>query len=336
MDRGGRPIEVSRGHDASTPSQIPARGWLDIFKRLFWSFNDDRIMLIAGGVTFYLLLALFPALAAFVSTYGFFADPATVTQHIALLDDLVPVDGLQIIHDHLDSLTSQDPGALGFGILLGLLVAFWSANNGVKAIFEALNIAYGEKEKRSFLWLNMVALAFTLGAMLTAVLMIAALGILPVVLNLMRLESMAEILLSLARWPLLVLVLGTGVMLLYRYGPSREPAKWRWLTWGATFSTLTWMAASAGFSYYLQNFAQYNVTYGSLGAIIGFMMWTWISVIILVLGAELNAAMEHQTAVDSTTGRPLPMGERGAFVADTVADGDGPSTAEAADIGAGR
>jgi membrane protein len=326
MENEDLKIDQSLGHDAKAPSQIPARGWIEVLKRLFRSFNDDRIMLVAGGVTFYLLLALFPALAAFVSTYGFFADPATVTQHVALLDDLVPVDGLQIIHDHLDNLATQDRGALGFGIILGLAVAFWSANNGVKAIFEALNIAYGEKEKRSFLHLNGLALTFTLGAMLTAVLMIAALGVVPVVLSFMRLDSMSETLLSVARWPLLVLVLGVGVLLLYRFGPSREPAKWRWLTWGAIFSTITWIAASAGFSYYLQNFAQYNVTYGSLGAIIGFMMWTWISVIILVLGAELNAAMEHQTVRDSTTGPSLPMGERGAVVADSLPDGDGAVT----------
>lgn len=288
--------------------------------RVAKSFNEDRVMLVAGGVTFYLLLALFPALAAFVSTYGFFADPATVTQHIALLDDLVPVDGLQIIHDHLDSLTSQDSGTLGFGILIGLAIAFWSANNGVKAIFEALNIAYNETEKRSFIWLNLVAFTFTLGVMLTAVVMVAAIGILPVALSFLRLDGMSELLLSLARWPLLILMIGAGFTLLNRYGPSREPAKWRWVTWGSALSTVIWLAASAGFSYYLQNFAEYNVTYGSLGAIIGFMMWTWVSVIILIMGAELNAEMEHQTTRDSTTGKPQPLGKRGAFVADTVAD----------------
>lgn len=277
-------------------------------------------MLVAGGATFYLLLALFPALTAFVSAYGFFADPATVTQHVAMLGALVPADGLDIIRERLGSLATQGSGALGIGIVVGLLVAFWSANNGVKALFEALNIAYGETEKRSFLWLNLVAFAFTLGAMFAAALLITAVGIVPVALALLRLEGLSELLISGLRWPVLVVLIGTGITLLYRYGPSREPAKWRWVTWGSAFATLVWIAASAAFSFYLQRFANYEATYGSLGAIIGFLMWTWISVIILILGAKLNAEMEHQTAIDSTTGAPQPMGERGAFMADTLGE----------------
>ena len=282
-------------------------------------------MLVAGGATFYLLLALFPALTAFVSAYGFFADPAAVTQHVAVLGALVPAEGLDIIRDRLESLATQDSGALGFGIAIGLLVAFWSANNGVKGLFEALNIAYGETEKRSFLRLNLVAFAFTIGAMVAAALLITAIGIVPVALALLRLGDLSEFLISALRWPVLVVLIGTGIALLYRYGPSRETAKWRWVTWGSAFATLVWIAASAGFSFYLQRFANYEATYGSLGAIIGFLMWTWISVIILILGAKLNAEMEHQTAVDSTTGAPQPMGQRGAVMADTLGEpvGDG-------------
>lgn len=277
-------------------------------------------MLVAGGATFYLLLALFPALTAFVSAYGFFADPATVTQHVAALGPLVPAEGLEIIRERLESLATQDSGALGFGIVLGLLVAFWSANNGVKALFEALNIANGESEKRSFIRLNLVALAFTLGAMLTAALLITAIGIVPVMLALLRLDGFSEALLRVLRWPVLLVVIGTGITVLYRYGPSREKAKWRWVTWGSAGATVMWVAASAGFSFYLRRFADYEATYGSLGAIIGFLMWTWISVIILILGAKLNAEMEHQTALDSTAGAPLPMGQRGAVMADTLGE----------------
>ncbi len=310
----------SRGRDASSPSEIPARGWLDVSMRIWHSVQTDRVMLVAGGATFYLLLALFPALTAFVSAYGFFADPSTVAQHVAALDRLVPTDGLQIISDRLESLALQDSGSLGIGIVIGLLVAFWSANNGVKALFEALNIAYGEMEKRSFLHLNAIAFGFTLGAMVAAAVLIAAVGVVPLMLALLRLGNWSELLLSLMRWPILLALSWGGTMLLYRYGPSREPAKWRWLTWGSLFATLVWMATSAAFSFYLQRFADYEATYGSLGAIIGFMMWTWISVIILILGGKINAEMEHQTSVDSTTGAPRPMGERGAVMADTLGE----------------
>lgn len=277
-------------------------------------------MLVAGGATFYLLLALFPALTAFVSAYGFFADPFAVTQHVAALDALVPSSGLDMITERLESLATQDRGALGFGIVVGLLVAFWSANNGVKALFDALNIAYGEAEKRSFLHLNLVAFSFTLGAMFTAALLIAAIGVVPVLLALLNLGDWSELLLRVLRWPVLLVLIGAGIMILYRYGPSRERAKWRWITWGGASATVAWIAASAAFSFYLQRFADYEATYGSLGAIIGFLMWTWISVIILILGAKLNAEMEHQTSIDTTTGSPRPMGRRGAFMADHIGD----------------
>lgn len=275
-------------------------------------------MLVAGGATFYLLLALFPALTAFVSAYGLFSDPAAVTQHIALLSALVPAEGLDIIRQRLESLVTKGSNELGVGVVIGLLVAFWSANNGVKALFEALNIAYGETEKRSFIQLNIVAFAFTLGAMFAAAALIIAVGIVPVALALLRLEGLSETLIGALRWPILVVLIGTGITLLYRYGPNRKKAKWRWVTWGSAFATLVWVTTSAGFSFYLQRFADYEATYGSLGAIIGFLMWTWVSVIILILGAKLNAEMEHQTAEDSTSGVSQPMGRRGAVMADTL------------------
>lgn len=317
-------LEQERGRDARSPSQIPLAGWKEVGWRVWDSVVEDRIMLVAGGATFYLLLALFPALTAFVSAYGLFANPADVMQHVDVLGALVPSQGLDIIRGRLESLATQDSGALGFGLVIGLLVAFWSANNGVKGLFEALNIAYGEGEKRSFLRLNLVAFTFTLGAMLAAALLITAVGIVPVALALLRLDGISETLVSASRWPVLIVLIGSGIALLYRYGPSREHAKWRWITWGSALATIVWIAASAGFSFYLQRFANYEATYGSLGAIIGFLMWTWISVIILILGAKLNAEMEHQTAIDSTTGAPKPMGERGAVMADTL--GGSPDT----------
>jgi membrane protein len=277
-------------------------------------------MLIAAGSTFYLLLALFPAMTAFVSVYGFLADRATVAANASLLVGILPGDSIQLIQTQLQAIAAQDTKILSVGFFIGLLVAFWSANNGVKAIFEALNVAYGEKERRSFLKLNLVSFIFTFGAIIFGMLLLGAVGIVPRLLQLFDLYGWGGVLLKLARWPVVLLIVAAAVSLMYRFGPNREYAKWRWLSLGAILATVVWLAASAAFTFYLTNFANYNATYGALGAVAGLMVWIWISVIILILGAELNAELEHQTAIDTTTGIPLPMGERGAVVADTLGE----------------
>ena len=313
-----RAREPGRGRKANAPTDIPMRGWRDVGWRMWAGFNEDRILLVAAGATFYLLLALFPALTAFVSLYGFVADPRTIADHIAFLGGVLPSGGLEIINTQLQALVKQDSDALSAGFLLGLAIALFSANSGIKSLFEGMNVAYGEAENRSFVKLNALSLAFTMGAILVGVCLIVSVGIVPAMLAFLRLDQWTELLISLLRWPLLLLLVGGGMTVLFRYGPSREKAKWRWLSVGAALATLVWLAASWAFSFYLQNFADYNATYGTLGAVIGFMMWTWISVIILLVGAELNAELEHQTSKDSTTGLPQPLGSRGAQMADTV------------------
>lgn len=313
---GGR--EKGRGRDADTPAEIPATGLTDVAWRLYAAVGEDRVMLIAAGVTYYLLLALFPAMAAMVSLYGFLASPAEIAGRIGFLSAVMPADALDIFLDQLTSFASQDNSTLSIGLLAGLGVALWSANNGMKALFEAMNVAYAETEKRSFLKLNAVSLLFTLGALLLVITLIVAMGVVPAVLAFLRLDQWAQTVIRLARWPLMILVVATGIAILYRFGPSRQPPKARWLTWGTGFATVFWLAASVAVSFYLANFANYNATYGTLGAMIGFMVWTWISVIIVIIGAEINAELEHQTAKDSTTGPPEPMGDRGAYMADTV------------------
>jgi len=310
--------EGERGRDAAWPSQIPALGWKDIGWRLWEEFNKDRVLLVAAGATFYLLLALFPALAAFVSLYGFVADPRTVADHVAYLGSLLPSAGLDLIRQQLQALAKQNTGALGTGFFIGLAIALWSANSGMKALFDAMNIAYEEREKRSFLKLNLMSITFTIGALIIGILLFLTVSVVPALLTYFYLDAWKETLIAAARWPILLVAIVTGISLLYRFGPSRQKAKWRWLSWGALIATVVWIAASWMFSFYLQHFANYNVTYGSLGAVVGLMMWTWISVIILISGAAINAEMEHQTALDSTTGPALPMGERGAVVADTL------------------
>jgi len=321
--------EPGRGRQADTPSKIPFEGWKDILWRTWAEFSADRITLIAAGATFYLLLALFPALAAFVSMYGFVADPVTIADHIAFLGGVLPSGGIELIRTQLTALATQNEAALSFAFIFGLLFALWSANNGIKTLFEALNVAYDETEKRSFFRLNLITLGFTLGAIVIAILFIVSVGVVPAVLAFVGLGTVAETLISLARWPVLFGAAALGISILYRYGPSRERAKWRWVTWGSALATAVWLIASVLFSWYLTNFADYNATYGSLGAVIGFMMWTWISVVILLLGAELNAEIEHQTARDSTTGSEKPMGDRGATMADTIGEGRNSPAAQA-------
>ncbi|MBI1620306.1 YihY/virulence factor BrkB family protein [Aquamicrobium sp. cd-1] len=319
MPSNGSVDRDAHGRDATSPARIPAKGWWSVIKRVVSEVSADRIMLTAAGVTFYLLLALFPALTAFVSIYGFVSDPATVAQHLTLLDGVLPSGGVELIETQLQSLARQDPSALSFGFVFGLLVALWSANSGMKSIFDAMNVVYEEDEKRGFIKYNLMSLGFTLAALVAAMFFIALIGIVPAVLAFLYLEGMTEFLIRFSRWPLMLFAVAFAFSVIYRWGPSRRKAKWRWVSWGSGFAAIAWLLVSIGFSWYLENFANYNATYGSLGAVIGFMIWTWISVIILLVGAELNAELEHQTAVDTTRGPDRPMGERGAEVADSVA-----------------
>ena len=308
-----------RGRLAESPQQIPARGWWDILRRVVRETIDDRLITEAGAITFFALLAVFPAIAALVSLYGLFADPATVSEHLEAVAGFVPGGGLDIIREQLQRVSSQEQGKLGFGFLLGLAISLWSANAAMKSLFDALNVVYDEREKRSFIRLNAVSLLFTLGALLFVILAIAAVVVLPVMLQFVGLASRAEWLLGLARWPVLLLALAVGLALIYRDGPSRSNPRWRWVSWGGAFAALVWVAGSIAFSWYVTNFGSYNETYGTLGAAIGFMTWIWLSSAVVLVGAELNAEMEHQTARDTTTGPERPLGSRGARMADAVA-----------------
>jgi membrane protein len=320
MTMGGKraAVEADRGRTAEAPTQIPVRGLKDVFWRVFASITEDRVMLVAAGVTYYLLLALFPALSAMVSLYGLFSDPGAIVERIGFLRTVMPGDVLSIFTGQLQAISTEGGATLSFGLLFGLGLALWSANNGMKALFEAMNVAYGEEEKRSFVRLNLISLAFTLAALVIVIVMIVAMGIVPAVMKFLWLDRWAEMIINIARWPIMLLFVAAGIVALYRFGPSREPAKLRWLTWGAATATLCWFAASVAVSFYLANVADYNATYGTLGALIGFMVWTWVSTIIVIVGAEINAELEHQTARDSTTGIPQEMGARGAYMADTL------------------
>lgn len=308
------------GRQARSPGEIPAPGLKDVFWRVYYEVLADRVTLVAAGVTYYIVLSLFPAMGVLVSLYGFISDPKLIMLQIGFLGDMLPAGFFDLLVPQLTALASQDRSSLGLAFLFSLTLALWSATSGVKALIDAMNVAYGETEKRSFLRLNLLALGVTLGMLCVAILLISLIGILPAVLAMFYLDQWTEIFARLARWPVVLLLTGGATMVLYRYGPSRERAKLRWINWGVVFSTLGWAVTTILFSVYILNFANYNATYGALGTMIGFMVWVWLSVIIVLVGAELNAELEHQTKCDSTTGAPRPMGERGAVMADTLGE----------------
>lgn len=310
--------QPGRGRDAEAPKEIPAPGWKDILWRLYRAIAEDRILLTAAGAAFYLLLALVPTLTAFVSIYGLFNDRANMLNHVELLAGIVPPGALGIIRDQLTRLTVESNETLGLTLLFSLAIALWSSSAGVKAMFDAMNVAYHEKEERSFLVFNGTALLFTLGGALAALLVVAVVIVMPLVISSLPGGKGLEWTVRITAYAAMLLVLSAGLAALYRWGPSREDAKWRWITPGTLLSVVALGVTSTAFSWYVTNFADDNATYGSLGAVIGLMTWLWISVTLVIIGAELNSEIEHQTARDSTTGPERPLGERGAHMADTV------------------
>jgi membrane protein len=313
-----RAAERGRGRRAHEPLRIPWQGWKDILVRSYHEIQNDRLLALAAGVVFYSVVALFPAIAAGVSSYALFADAATISKHLSIAADIVPAGALNMLGEEISRIAAKSEGKLTFGFLLGLAIALWSANAGMKAIFDALNIIYDEDEKRSLIWLNVVSLFFTICAIAGAGLAIALVVVFPVLLAAFGLTSLDFPIIGYLRWPVMFVLIILGLAVLYRYGPSRRVAKWRWISVGSVFAGLVWLAVSSLFSWYLGNFANYNATYGALGAVVGLMMWMWLSTIVVLVGAELNSEIEHQTARDSTVGSEKPLGTRGAVMADTV------------------
>jgi membrane protein len=309
---------LEHGRLSRNPLQIPWTGWKDILWRTYERTGEDRLLAIAAGVVFFGLLAVFPAITALVSCYGLFANPATIGANLQTLALMLPEGSFQIVQDQIARVLMKGNTALGATFLFGLALAVWSANAGVKAVIDALNVAYEEREKRSFIRLNLLSLAFTTGGIAALLLMVSAVVALPLALDHLGLAPESQIIVSLARWPLLLVILVTALGLLYRFGPSRRAARWEWLSVGTLAAALLWIVGSSLLSWYLSNFANYNATYGSLGAAIGLMMWMWMSAIIVLCGAELNSEIEHQTALDTTVGRAKPPGRRGAVMADTL------------------
>lgn len=307
--------EPGRGRAAERPRHIPWRGWKDILWRTWREMSQDRLTVVAGSVTYYTLLAIFPALGVFVSLYGLIADVRLVEHQLIQLSTIFPPEAVRLLGEQMLRLATGKAAGLSAAFIVSLLLSIWSASAGMKSLFDGLNIAYDETEKRNYLVRTAMTYGFTLALLVFLTLVSAILVAAPI---LMAALHVREDWMIAARWPLVYCVAGGAFCVAYRYGPSRQLARWRWLIPGSAAAAFLWMAGSAGFSWYLNNVAKLDATYGSLGTVIGFMLWVWFSVMVVLMGAELNAEIEHQTAMDSTTGPPKPMGERGAAMADTV------------------
>lgn len=298
-----------RGREATSPTEIPPRGWKDVLARTFAEAKQDQLTLLAAGVAFFGLLALVPGLFALVSIYGLVADPADVTRHVDDLLGTAPSEVREFVSQQLESVTGTDEGAAGLSAALGVLVALWSASSGMKHLLDALNAAYDEVEGRGMLKVRALSLGFTVGAV---VFVLGAVVVITVVPELVPGP------LALLRWPLLGAAFVGALAVLYRYGPSRDNPEWHWTTPGALVATALWLVASGLFSLYTSSFASYNETYGSLGGVVVVMLWLFITAAVVLLGAELDAELERQTTHDTTEGRDRPMGQREAYAADTV------------------
>jgi membrane protein len=311
--------EPARGREAESPHEIPAKGWRDIGLRVKREAAEDNISIIAAGVAYYGFLAIFPALAAVILIYGLFADPAAVEHNVASLSQ-IPSDVRDMLGQQLTNLSRQSSGSLSAGVVVSILLALWSATKGVKALMTSMNIAYNERERRGFFHRTAVTLLFTAGMIAMAAFAALLVAVFPAAVDRIGLPHVVATVIRWARWPILAAAVMLGLALLYRYGPSREHARWRWVTWGSAIGTAVWLAASAGFSFYISHFGSYNKTYGSVAAIVILLTWFLLSAYVVIFGAELNGEMEHQTAKDTTTGTPQPLGRRGAHYADTIGD----------------
>ena len=307
-----------RGREADRPAEIPKRGWWQIAKRVKAQIKEDRLSIIAAGVAFYGLLAVFPALVALVALYGLVADPAMVESHAAALSAMLPPEAAQVLTTQLHDLATTDQSALGIGAVGGLVVALWSASSAVRTLMEALNVAYNEEERRGMISFYGTALILTFGGVLGVAAAMVLVVCLPAALKLLGLNWLIQTALALLRWPVLAALAIVGFALFYRFAPSRAQPRWRWVSWGAAIAVALWVIGSALFSLYVTRFGHYNETYGAAGAIVILLMWFLLSAYAILIGAEINAEMERQTRKDTTAGGRRPMGARGAYAADTV------------------
>lgn len=315
--------EPGPGRDASRPREIPRAGWFATLRRVGRQISADHVPIVAAGVAFYFFLAVFPALTAFISIYGLITEPSEAAAMVTDLAGALPGEARSLIAGMVEAFSAQSDGKLGWALLLSVLLSLWSAKKGTNALFQGLNIVYGEKETRGFVKKNLLVLGATVTMVSGGVVAIGLVAFIPATLDLLPLPGFLDHLVDFLRWPLAAVMIITFLAWLYRIAPDREPARWRWISAGSVTATVLWLAGSAAFSWYIDSFASMDKTYGTVAAVVILMLWLNLTAFSILIGGELNSELEHQTARDTTTGAPEPMGQRGAYYADRVAPVEG-------------
>jgi membrane protein len=311
--------EAEEGRGFTRPSQFRWSNWRRVLGRAAARIGPDHLWVMAAGIAFWGMLAIFPAIAALISVYGLVSDPAQIVQHMERLQPLLPADAYGVLSGQVQALIDAGAqGRLGVASVIALLFALWSARTGVAAMMDSLNLVYQEQEGRSIVTTTAISLALTLLILLVAISAMVAMVAVPAYVRIAEPGPVGTWVAHVLPWPILMVAVVFAIGAVYRYGPHRATAKKRWVTWGSVMATALWVAASLLFTFYVANFADYNKTYGSLGAIVVLLLWFYIAAFAVLLGAELNAEMELHTDRDTTSGEPEPIGERGAYVADHV------------------
>jgi len=311
-----------RGHHAEKPAQIPMKGWKDIGLRVKEQLTANHVPIVSAGIAFYFFLAIFPTIAAALSIYGLVMEPAEVKQQMSQLADVLPEQAHQMISNILESQSEKAGSSLGWTLVLSILISLWSANKGTKAIFQGVNITYNEKDERGFFKLTAVTLLFTISGIVIGFIAIAMVVVFPALIDMIGLPATLETIIQLLRWPILALIVMFSLATVYKVAPYRKSPEYKWTNWGAFIATILWLGGSLLFSLYVNNFDNIDEMYGSFAAVIILMLWFFLTAFIILLGAEINSEMEHQTRHDTTTGEDKPMGQRGGYHADHVAGKD--------------
>jgi membrane protein len=316
----GNGSEGRPGEQAELPTQIPAKGWWQVTRRAFKESSKDNVGIMAGGIAYFGFISIFPALIAGISLFGLVADPETIANQGEGLLAALPQEAQPLIRDQLTAVAATSGGALGFSLILSIVLALWTASGGVGNLMAAINVAYDEEESRGFVKRRGTALVLTFGAIIFVLLTLALVAVIPVVLGALNLGTFIDVIVQIIRWVLLIVLVIAALAIVYRVAPDRDAPQLKWTSVGALVAAALWVLGSVAFSLYVNNFGSYNKTYGALAGVVILLLWLYLTSYIVLLGAEINAEAEKQTQKDTTTGDPVPMGERRAEAADTLAD----------------
>ena len=312
-------VSVNRGQHAQWPHQIPLKGWIDIGKRTYQEMQADHVQIVSAGVAFYFFLSIFPTIVVAISIYSLILEPSQIQEQISRLNLILPDQAYGMISDILTPVLEQPRNEIGWGLFVSIMVSIWSANKGTSALFQGVNIAYDENDTRGIIKKNLITLVFTLAGVVIGLISLLIVIFFPLLIENLNLTTQIEDMLTWLRWVILGAILIGTLSMVYKIAPNRSRPKFRWVSWGAILGTLLWLLGSMGFSWYVSNFGSYDDLYGSFAAVAILLLWLFLTAFIVLMGAEINSEMEHQTRYDTTTGMEKPMGQRNAYHADRCA-----------------